>query len=70
MKKFEIWVEGSNETRECLCGVSNGKNFKDACINFFNIKANDERGDFDSRRMTFWGCKLFYIKRTEAKKLN
>lgn len=66
MKTYNIWSEGylctgmeGRPADATYHGSHPGKTFKDACIKFFSIKENDDRGDFDAERLTFWGCHLY-----------
>jgi hypothetical protein len=62
MKKFEIWMEGFSATGESapasLLGTSNGDTFKDAVIAFMDTRP-DLGLQFDTSRMTYWGCRLY-----------
>ena len=63
MKQYNIWSEGyvctGNRSGAIYHGTATGKTFKAACIDYFSDKENDERGDFDKKDMTFWGCRLY-----------
>lgn len=66
MKKYEIWSEGYACTGDWspafLMGVEDAETFKEACICRFKGDKN-----FDSVRLTYWGCRLF-DNETEARK--
>lgn len=61
MKEFEIWSEGyavtGNSAEATYFGTSKGKDFREACRNFFSKR--DDRNQFDYKAMTYWGCRLF-----------
>jgi len=57
-KKFEIWSEGFIATGEQATATYHGtimaNSFKEACRYMFY-----KRTDFDSKRLTLWGCRLY-----------
>ena len=63
MKIYKIWSEGWSATGgssgALLHGTQIANSFREACNIFFSKKENDERGDYDSKYLTYWGCSLF-----------
>ncbi|UOE58024.1 hypothetical protein [Cytobacillus oceanisediminis] len=59
---FQIWSEGFETNGEkgqaTLHGVGFGKDFKEACQYYARHNPVFEK-NFDSDRMTYWGCRLF-----------
>ncbi len=59
---YEIWSEGFVTSFEhggaTFHGTEFGVSFKDACQNLAN-KDPEFKRNFNSDRMTFWGCNLF-----------
>jgi hypothetical protein len=53
MKFFEIWTMGSADTHPFFHGIGYGKNFKEACINYFT--SNDPDNYFNEEFLTYWG---------------
>jgi hypothetical protein len=62
MKNFNIWSTGyritGNDGTAHFHGTQIANSFQEACDKFFSNKNNDKRGDYDSQRLTFWGCSL------------
>jgi len=60
LKTFEIWSEGyamnGDSGHALLMSTSKGKNFLDACRNYF---AKHPSKYYDPNCNTWWGCKLF-----------
>lgn len=58
MNLYEIWAEGYAATGQSgsaqLIGHSSGDSFREACDRFFRFD-----GLYDSKRLTYWGCRLF-----------
>lgn len=58
--EFQIWMEGyavsGNDEKARFIGFSHGRDFREACINYFERHADR---DFDEKRLTVWGCQLF-----------
>lgn len=71
IREFEIWSEGYIATGQSgpavLHGKATGKNFKDACKRFAEFNP-DFKKDFDAKRMTQWGCRLFDNERDARKR--
>ena len=63
MKQYEIWTEGYVVTGQSagasLMGTAKGKDFEDACLNYFDPHDKEHMRYFDPKRFTYWGCKLF-----------
>jgi len=59
---FEIWSEGYRATGDsggAIChGVSEGKDFKEACDNFAKVNEGFARY-YASETMSYWACRLF-----------
>ena len=68
-KRFEIWMEGFLVTgggaKARRLGIGHGKNFREACINFFST--HPEYKNFDPENLTEWGCHLFKSERKARK---
>ncbi len=65
LKEYEIWSGGwsAQELEGSVAGPTfHGKclgvNFKDACVNFCE-ESDSFFSNFNSDRMTYWGCRLF-----------
>ena len=62
IKEFDVWSEGyqasGDSSRATYHGISEGRDFKDACINLAEFDRNFSKY-FDPERITFWGCRLF-----------
>jgi hypothetical protein len=61
MMQYNIWIEGfhiqgSDRVGASFVGSAEGKNFRDAVINWYK---SHPTGCFDSKNMTDWGCGLF-----------
>lgn len=63
MNTYEIWMEGYLATgmegipqRAQRMAVARGETFQDACDWYFRCKGDNY---YDSRTLTYWGCKLF-----------
>lgn len=61
MKYYDVWMEGF-QVMEGSCnakylGTYSGNSFKEACKKA--AKAHPNYGNYDARRNTIWGCKLF-----------
>ena len=71
MDKFEIWSEGCIKGRLNLHayyhGCAYGINFKDACINLAYLNSQF-RGEFNSKELTFFNCRLFDNEKQARKK--
>jgi len=77
-QEFEIWMQGysvtGNYSTASFEGISHGKNFKEACINYYKVKNTlsilcGHVGDlFDKERITYWGCQL-YDNEKDARKI-
>ena len=65
-KRFDIWCEGYAATGEQggahYFGAVRAENFREACVTFF-YEHPDLRRNFDSGRLSYWGCKLFSCER-------
>jgi hypothetical protein len=63
MKEYEIWMEGYQATGQqagaSFVGVSEGRNFKDACKKFYQTQSKTEQAYYDVKDNTYWGCGLF-----------
>jgi len=75
MKDWQIWVEGVLCTgtegvpqKALLLGTERAETFAEACQQWADKPDNDKRGDFNSERLTFWGCGL-YDNEADARKL-
>lgn len=67
---FSIWSEGyiatGNSSGASYHGDCAGTSFKDACINHAKLNLVF-RKDFDHKRMTLWGCRLFQDREQAAR---
>lgn len=58
MKNYQVWVEGYSATGDrstaSLAGMAKASSFKEACEKVYK----DDRY-FDSKDLTYWGCRLF-----------
>mgnify|MGYP006310191693 CR=1 FL=1 len=63
MKEYKIWMEGYQATGESaeasFVGVSEGKNFKDACKKFYSTRSKTEQAFYNEKQNSYWGCTLF-----------
>ena len=66
MKSYNIWSEGYRATGESSAairmGCGTGDTFKEACDKYFGKHDNY----YDSKNLTYWGCRLF-DNETEAR---
>lgn len=57
-REFEIWSEGYAMTGDHggahLMGKAIGRTFQEACDNYFK-----KDRDYKSKRLTYWGCRLY-----------
>ena len=62
-RMFEVWVEGFNimgEKGEAQrIGIFSGKTFREACLAAWGAGKFNGYGEFDEKRLTVWGCRLF-----------
>jgi hypothetical protein len=64
LKQYQIWSEGfvvtgNSGTAKLVAAGIKASTFKDACDGFYKDKDRKDWGEYDSDRLTIWGCKLF-----------
>lgn len=67
MKQYEIWMEGylcsgmdGIPANAMLLGTVEAESFKEACATLCSPKGFQKHyGNFDSERLSVWGCRLF-----------
>jgi len=69
-KQWEVWTEGWAATGEggpaTLLGKAIAPTFREACqIVITRKKMND--GNWDPKRLTYWGCKLYDSEKAARK---
>ena len=69
MKQYEVWMEGYAATGDSseaeFCGVYEAETFSDACAAW--NKEKGEKGYFNARALTYWGCR-FFDNETDARR--
>jgi hypothetical protein len=61
MKRYDVWMEGyaatGNFSGAEFCGVYEAETFAEACAKW--NREQGEPGYFDSKDLTYWGCRFF-----------
>lgn len=77
-REYQIWSEGFLITgmegvpaKAKLCGTGKGETFQEACDIFFNNRNHKNYAEnkkyYNSKYLTYWGCRLFE-KESDARK--